>query len=66
MLLSEYSSELSQLQLVPNHTDLLENNIHVSTETGSIAGICDWKDAGIGPFGMSLGGLETMLGVLRD
>ena len=48
--------------LVPNHTDLLENNIHVSKETGRIAGICDWKDTTIGPFGMSLGGLETMLG----
>ncbi|KAG8901954.1 hypothetical protein FRC01_009705 [Tulasnella sp. 417] len=49
--------------LVPNHIDLLENNIHVSTETGRITGICDWKDTVIGPFGMSLGGLETMLGV---
>jgi len=48
--------------LVPNHTDLLENNIHVSMETGRIMGICDWKDTTIGPFGMSLGGLETMLG----
>jgi hypothetical protein len=49
--------------LVPNHTDLLENNIHVSMQTGRITGICDWKDTVIGPFGMSLGGLETMLGV---
>ena len=48
--------------LVPNHTDLLENNIHVNKETGRIAGICDWKDTAIGPYGMSLGGLETMLG----
>ncbi|KIY66631.1 hypothetical protein CYLTODRAFT_354692 [Cylindrobasidium torrendii FP15055 ss-10] len=48
--------------LVPNHTDLLENNIHVSKETGHLVGICDWKDAVISPFGMSLGGLETMLG----
>lgn len=48
--------------LVPNHTDLLENNIHVSKETGRLMGICDWKDTTIGPFGMSLGGLETMLG----
>jgi Phosphotransferase enzyme family len=49
--------------LVPNHIDLLENNIHVSTETGRMTGICDWKDTVISPFGMSLGGLETMLGV---
>ncbi|KIM36556.1 hypothetical protein M413DRAFT_13896 [Hebeloma cylindrosporum] len=49
--------------LVPNHTDLLENNIHVNTETGRMTGICDWKDTAIGPFGVSLGGLETMLGI---
>jgi hypothetical protein len=49
--------------LVPNHTDLLENNIHVDPDTGAIVGICDWRDAKIGPFGMSLGGLETMLGI---
>lgn len=48
--------------LVPNHTDLLENNIHVDTTTGRIVGICDWRGAEVGPFGMSLGGLETMLG----
>jgi hypothetical protein len=48
---------------VPNHTNLLENNIHVSTETACLTGICDWKDTAIGPFGMSLGGLETMLGI---
>ncbi|EIN13007.1 hypothetical protein PUNSTDRAFT_98024 [Punctularia strigosozonata HHB-11173 SS5] len=49
--------------LVPNHADLLENNIHVSMQTGRLMGICDWKDAVIGPFGMSLGGLEAMLGI---
>ncbi|KAH8751707.1 hypothetical protein F5883DRAFT_577979 [Diaporthe sp. PMI_573] len=48
--------------LVPNHTDLLENNIHVSPETGSITGICDWKDATVGPFGTSIEGLECLLG----
>lgn len=52
----------SSWPLVPNHTDLLENNIHVSAQTGHLAGICDWKDATIGPFGVSLGGLEVMLG----
>ncbi|KAK3998380.1 hypothetical protein QBC44DRAFT_363917 [Cladorrhinum sp. PSN332] len=49
--------------LVPNHTDLLENNIHVDPATGSITGICDWREAEVSPFGMSLGGLEVMLGV---
>lgn len=49
--------------LVPNHTDLLENNIHVNPTTGNIVGICDWGEAEISPFGMSLAGLETMLGI---
>ncbi|KAG8726747.1 hypothetical protein FRC10_006792 [Ceratobasidium sp. 414] len=49
--------------LVPQHTDLLENNIHVDKQTGRITGICDWKDTVIGPFGVSLGSLETMLGI---
>ena len=53
----------SSWPLVPNHTDLLENNIHVCRDTGRLAGICDWKDTTIGPFGVSLGGLETMLGI---
>ncbi|KAF2222753.1 hypothetical protein BDZ85DRAFT_264163 [Elsinoe ampelina] len=48
--------------LVLNHTDLLENNIHVDPVTGNITGICDWREAEISPFGMSLGGLEVMLG----
>jgi hypothetical protein len=52
----------SDWRLVPNHTDLLENNIHVNTKTG----ICDWKDTAIGPFGESLGGLETMRTVSEE
>ncbi|KAM0525684.1 hypothetical protein ACHAPE_000395 [Trichoderma viride] len=51
--------------LVPNHIDLLENNIHVDRSTGQIMGICDWKDTEISPFGMSLGGLEAMLGIWK-
>ncbi|XWX00761.1 hypothetical protein V2A60_008782 [Cordyceps javanica] len=50
--------------LVPNHIDLLENNIHVDTATGRIMGICDWRGAEVSPFGMSLGGVEIMLGTL--
>lgn len=42
--------------LVLNHTDLLENNIHVDAATGRIVGICDWRSAEVSPFGMSLGG----------
>lgn len=52
----------SNWPLVPHHTDLLENNIHVEKQTGRMTGVCDWKDTIIGPFGLSLGGLETMLG----
>ncbi|TQV94869.1 protein kinase-like domain-containing protein [Cordyceps javanica] len=50
--------------LVPNHVDLLENNIHVDTATGKIVGICDWRGAEVSPFGMSIGGVEIMLGTL--
>ncbi|OAR05885.1 hypothetical protein LLEC1_05663 [Akanthomyces lecanii] len=48
--------------MVPNHTDLLENNIHVDSATGHITGIVDWADADISPFGASLEGLESLLG----
>ncbi|KAL6795522.1 hypothetical protein J3E68DRAFT_404522 [Trichoderma sp. SZMC 28012] len=51
--------------MVPNHIDLRENNIHVDTTSGSLVGICDWKDTEVSPFGMSLGGLEAMLGIRR-
>jgi hypothetical protein len=49
--------------VVVQHDDLLENNIHVDEATGHITGIVDWADAMIAPFGVSLGGLETVLGV---
>jgi hypothetical protein len=49
--------------MVLNHDDLLEMNIHVAKRTGRITGIVDWADAKITPFGTSLGGLETILGV---
>ncbi|KAF5027338.1 hypothetical protein F66182_539 [Fusarium sp. NRRL 66182] len=45
------------------HDDLLENNIHVDNITGHITGIVDWSDAMIAPFGVSLSGLETILGI---
>ena len=49
--------------IVLNHDDLFEMNIHVDEATGCITGIVDWADAIIAPFGISLGGLETILGV---
>ncbi|KAF2789018.1 hypothetical protein K505DRAFT_393437, partial [Melanomma pulvis-pyrius CBS 109.77] len=45
------------------HDDFLENNFHVDEATGHITGVVDWADAMIAPFGISLGGLETILGV---
>lgn len=49
--------------LVPNHIDLLENNIHVERGMGTLKGICDWAEVEISPFGMSLGAVENMLGM---
>jgi hypothetical protein len=49
--------------MVVQHDNLLENNIHVNEAPGHIAGIVDWADAMNAPFGVSLGGLETVLGV---
>ncbi|KAL8346223.1 hypothetical protein RB601_004000 [Gaeumannomyces tritici] len=49
--------------VVPHHTNLLDNNIHVVKSTGRMSGVCGWRGAVAGPFGLSLGGVETMLGV---
>lgn len=51
--------------LVPNHDDLLENNIHVDPSTGKLVGICDWAGTEISPFGMSLGWVENILGIAK-
>lgn len=45
------------------HDDFLENNFHVDEATGHITGVVDWADAIFAPFGVSLGGLETILSV---
>ncbi|KAJ6183878.1 Protein kinase-like protein [Penicillium mononematosum] len=39
-------------------------NIHVSPSTRAITGMVDWRDATVGPFGLSFWGLETLLGTL--
>ncbi|KAK3905877.1 hypothetical protein C8A05DRAFT_41263 [Staphylotrichum tortipilum] len=50
---------LTDWALVPNHIDLLENNIHVDPrEGGRLTGV-------VGPFGMSIGEVENLLGVAR-
>ena len=53
----------SNYPIILNHDDLLEMNIHIDKDTGHITGIVDWADAKIAPFGTSLWGLETVLGV---
>jgi hypothetical protein len=45
------------------HDDLLENNFHVEEATGHITGIVDWANAKVAPYGISLGGLEIVLGI---
>jgi hypothetical protein len=52
--------------LVPNHIDLLENNMHVDPSTGKFMGMCDWAGTEASPFGMSLGGVENILGIPRE
>ncbi|CAG8269000.1 unnamed protein product [Penicillium salamii] len=47
---------------VLNHADPWEMNIHVSPSTRAITGMVDWRDAAVGPFGLSFWGLETLLG----
>ncbi|OAA59597.1 hypothetical protein SPI_05795 [Niveomyces insectorum RCEF 264] len=45
------------------YDDLLENNFHVDEETGRITDVVDWADAQVAPYGVSLGGLEIVLGI---
>ncbi|KAF3492324.1 uncharacterized protein GIQ15_01841 [Arthroderma uncinatum] len=44
------------------HGDLNEMNLLVDEETGDLTGVIDWAEASIQPFGLSLWGLETLLG----
>ncbi|EFQ99198.1 hypothetical protein MGYG_02212 [Nannizzia gypsea CBS 118893] len=44
------------------HGDLNDMNLLVDEETGDLTGVIDWAEASIQPFGMSLWGLETLLG----
>lgn len=47
-----------------NHGDLSGLNIFVDPSTGHITGIIDWSEATISPFGISLWGLENLLGLM--
>lgn len=48
--------------LALNHGDLCGMNILVDPSTGHITGVIDWAEATISPFGVSLWGLENVLG----
>lgn len=50
--------------LVLTHGDLCEMNILVNPEAGGITGIIDWAEAKVLPFGMSLWGVQSMLGFM--
>jgi hypothetical protein len=49
--------------MVLQHDDFLENNFHVEEATGHVTGIVDWANAKVAPYGISLGGLEIVLGI---
>ncbi|KAK7994517.1 hypothetical protein PG991_016105 [Apiospora marii] len=53
------------LPFVLNHGDLSESNILVNKDNGRITGIIDWAEAEVSPFGLSLWGLESLLGYGR-
>ncbi|KAB8267485.1 hypothetical protein BDV30DRAFT_244286 [Aspergillus minisclerotigenes] len=52
--------------LVLTHTDLCEMNIIVDPDRGGITGIVDWDEAKVLPFGMSLWGVQNMLGFMNS
>ncbi|KID60224.1 Protein kinase-like domain protein, partial [Metarhizium hybridum] len=52
-----------EFPIAVQHGDILENNIHIEEETGRITGVVDWHDAFVAPFGLSLGGVEILLGI---
>lgn len=56
----------STYPLALNHGDLSEMNILVDPSTGHITGVIDWAEAKICPFGISLWGLENVLGSMNQ
>jgi hypothetical protein len=48
---------------VLDHAELTEDNVHVDPNTGHITGLVGWLDAAVRPFGLSLWGLDSILGV---
>lgn len=55
---------LNGLPVVLTHGDLLPSNILVDAQTWSICGLIDWAESEMLPFGLSLYGVEHVLGSL--
>lgn len=58
----ELPSVFKALPFVLSHGDLNMTNLLVNPKTGNIAGIFDWAESRILPFGFALYGLENLLG----
>ena len=57
---------LNILPVVLNHGDLLPCNIMVDAESHHLSGLVDWTEAEYLPFGMTLYGIEHLLGHMVD
>ena len=53
---------ICQVPWVLSHGDLSGMNILVDPDTGHLTGVVDWAEASIEPFGITLWGLESVLG----
>lgn len=60
------SGMLNDLPICLNHGDLLPSNIMVDDQNWRLAGVVDWAEAEYLPFGMTLYGLEHLLGFLDN
>lgn len=54
--------DIMGLPWVLTHDDLSGMNLLVNATTGRLQGVVDWADAALWPFGMSLWGVESILG----
>nr|POE96530.1 hypothetical protein CFP56_56580 [Quercus suber] len=63
-LLNGLDSIFESLPSVLTHGDLCETNFLVDEGSGRLTGIIDWAETEIMPFGLSLWGLENILGYM--
>jgi hypothetical protein len=60
--LLERLPQIESLPWVLTHGDIVQSNIIVDPASGTLAGLVDWAEAEILPFGVCLYGLEEILG----